>query len=59
MSKTLKILLIAGHGAGDPGACSNYGIEANETRRVVEMLKAQFGAYNGVYVDVSYRKKCL
>lgn len=48
----MKILLIAGHGAGDPGACSNYGIEANETRRVVEMLKAQFGAYNGVYVDV-------
>jgi N-acetylmuramoyl-L-alanine amidase len=52
MSKTLKILLIAGHGAGDPGACSNYGVEATETRRVVEMLKAQFGAYNGVYVDV-------
>ena len=48
----MKILLIAGHGAGDPGACSNYGVEATETRRVVEMLKAQFGAYNGVYVDV-------
>ena len=52
MSKTLKILLIAGHGAGDPGACSNYGVEATETRRVVNMLKAQFGAYNGVSVDV-------
>ncbi|MDU7948680.1 MAG: N-acetylmuramoyl-L-alanine amidase [Clostridium sp.] len=51
MSKTLKILLIAGHGAGDPGACSNYGVEATETRRVVEMLKAQFGTYN-VSVDV-------
>lgn len=48
----MKILLIAGHGAGDPGACSNYGVEANETRRVVEMLKSQFGAYNGVTVDV-------
>lgn len=48
----MKILLIAGHGAGDPGACSNYGVEATETRRVVEMLKAQFGAYNGVTVDL-------
>lgn len=47
----MKILLIAGHGAGDPGACSNYGVEATETRRVGEMLKAQFGAYN-VSVDV-------
>lgn len=48
----MKILLIAGHGAGDPGACSSYGVEATETRRVVEMLKAQFGAYNGVTVDL-------
>lgn len=48
----LKILLIAGHGAGDPGACSNYGIEANETRRVVNMLKSQFGVYNNAIVDV-------
>ena len=47
----MKILLIAGHGAGDPGACSNYGVEATETRRVVEMLKSQFGAYN-VSIDV-------
>lgn len=50
--KILKILLIAGHGAGDPGACSNYGVEATETRRVVEMLKVQFGLYDGVSVDV-------
>ena len=48
----MKILLIAGHGAGDPGACSNYGVEATETRRVVEMVKAQFGAYKGVTVDI-------
>lgn len=47
----MKILLIAGHGAGDPGACSNYGVEANETRRVVNMLKSQFGGYD-VQVDV-------
>lgn len=47
----MKILLIAGHGAGDPGACSNYGVEATETRRVVNMLKSQFGGY-GVEVDI-------
>lgn len=47
----MKILLIAGHGAGDPGACSNYGVEATETRRVVEMLKSQFGIYE-VNIDV-------
>lgn len=47
----MKILLIAGHGAGDPGACSSYGVEANETRRVVNMLKSQFGGYD-LQVDV-------
>ena len=46
----MKILLIAGHGAGDPGACG-YGVEATETRRVVNMLKAQFGRYE-VDVDI-------
>lgn len=40
----MKILLIAGHGAGDPGACG-YGVEATETRRVVNMLKSQFAGY--------------
>lgn len=48
----LKILLIAGHGAGDPGACSDYGVEATETRRVVNMLKSQFGTYDGLTVDI-------
>ena len=47
----MKILLIAGHGAGDPGACSNYGVEATETRRVVNMLESQFGGYE-LTVDV-------
>jgi hypothetical protein len=47
----MKILLISGHGAGDPGACSNYGVEATETRRVVNMLKLQFEGYE-VTVDV-------
>lgn len=46
----MKILLIAGHGAGDPGACG-YGVEATETRRVVNMLKSQFGGYE-VSVDI-------
>lgn len=50
MSKTLRILLIAGHGAGDPGAVG-YGVEATETRRVVNELKSLFGGYN-VQVDV-------
>lgn len=46
----MKILLIAGHGAGDPGACG-YGVEATETRRVVNMLKSQFAGYE-VTIDV-------
>ncbi|MGG7058462.1 N-acetylmuramoyl-L-alanine amidase [Clostridium tertium] len=46
----MKILLIAGHGAGDPGACG-YGVEATETRRVVNMLKSQFAGYE-VDVDI-------
>ena len=33
-----EILLIAGHGAGDPGACSGSWQEATETRKVVPAL---------------------
>ena len=47
----MKILLIAGHGAGDPGACSSYGIEADETRNVVSRMYDEFKNYN-VSVDV-------
>lgn len=36
MAKTL--LLVGGHGAGDPGAAGNGTIEANETRRVNQAL---------------------
>lgn len=50
MSKTLRILLIAGHGAGDPGAVG-YGTEATETRRVLNEVKELFGGYD-VIVDV-------
>ncbi|MBP3930659.1 MAG: N-acetylmuramoyl-L-alanine amidase [Peptostreptococcaceae bacterium] len=46
----MKILLIAGHGAGDPGAVG-YGTEATETRRVLNEVKALFGGYD-VTVDV-------
>ena len=48
----MKILLIAGHGGNDPGACSSYGTEATETRRVVNQLKANLLCYNNVSVDV-------
>ena len=34
----MRILLIAGHGAGDPGACG-YVIEADENRKVVNAVK--------------------
>ena len=47
----MKILLIAGHGAGDPGACSSYGTESTETRKVLNKVKELFGGYN-VEVDV-------
>ena len=46
----LKILLISGHGASDPGACSNYGIERDETRRVVNRLKQLLANYMTVTV---------
>lgn len=36
MAKTL--LLVGGHGAGDPGACGNGKIEADEARRVNQAL---------------------
>ena len=60
----MKILLIAGHGGipsngntngnsyADPGACSSYGIEAKETRRVVAEMVNQFKRYKGVEVSV-------
>lgn len=48
----LKLLLIAGHGANDPGACSSYGIERDETRKVVFRLAELFKNYNDVDVDI-------
>ena len=46
----MKILLIAGHGAGDPGAVG-YGTEATETRRVLNEVKALLGGYDAA-VDI-------
>ena len=47
----LKLLLIAGHGANDPGACSSYGIERDEARKVVYRLAELFKNYKDVVVD--------
>lgn len=41
MSK--KILLIAGHGEGDPGACSKWGQEANYTRELATLVQKSIG----------------
>ena len=48
----LKLLLIAGHGANDPGACSSYGIERDEARKVAARLVELFKNYKDVSVDV-------
>ncbi len=41
----MKILLISGHGAGDPGAVSQFGKEADETIYMVEEIKKTLSAY--------------
>lgn len=41
MSK--KVLLIAGHGEGDPGACSKWGQEANYTRELATLVQKSIG----------------
>ena len=35
----MKILLISGHGDGDPGASSKFGVEATETVVMVQKIK--------------------
>lgn len=45
----MKILLISGHGAGDPGACANGYKEADLTVEVVQRL----AVYLAVYCDVT------
>ena len=46
----MKILLIAGHGQGDPGACGNGYKEADLTREVVTLLNKNLSAYTEVDV---------
>lgn len=46
----MKILLIAGHGAGDPGAIGNGKKEAIETRKLVSLLLPKLKRYASVSV---------
>lgn len=46
----MKILLIAGHGQGDPGACSNGYQEATLTRELVSALSSVLNQYADVTV---------
>lgn len=46
----MNILLISGHGAGDPGAVGNGKREADETRRVTAALKPLLDGYADVTV---------
>lgn len=41
----MKILLISGHGAGDTGAVSSYGTEANETRTMAGLVRERLSKY--------------
>lgn len=51
----MNILLIAGHGAGDPGAVGNGYKEADLTREVAALVKARLGKY--ATVDVADTSK--
>lgn len=46
----MKILLIAGHGQGDPGACANGYKEADLVREIAPKLKNKLSAYANVDV---------
>ena len=55
--KTLKILLIAGHGDGDPGAIGNGYKEADLTREVAGLLKERLSGTADVEVEVADTKR--
>lgn len=59
----MKILLIAGHGNGDPGAVGNGYKEADLTREVVKLVAAKLSAYGtGDVLDTAnnwYRHICV
>lgn len=44
-----KILLVAGHGAGDPGACAGGFYEADLTREVAEQVQARLSGYADIF----------
>lgn len=46
----MKILLIAGHGQGDPGASANGYFESELTREVVKLLKSKLDSYADVTI---------
>ena len=49
----MKILLIPGHGNGDPGAVGNGYKEADLTREVVSLVKPYLSRFEGVTVDIA------
>lgn len=49
-----KILIIAGHGQGDPGATSSWGYESNYTRQLSKLIYNQLKSSGEV--DVTYYK---
>ena len=46
----MKILLIAGHGQGDPGACALGYQEADLTRELVSLVRPKLSKYAEVTV---------
>lgn len=53
----MKILLIAGHGNGDPGAVGNGYKESDLTREVALLSKVSLSRFEGVTVDVADTSK--
>lgn len=62
MGKTLKVLLIAGHGQGDPGACSTMeGVKRQEylyTRDLVTLMSTRFAAGDVDVTVYDFAKNC-
>lgn len=52
-----KLLIIAGHGEGDPGACSVWGQEADYTRELATMVKKSIGGKMSVTM-YDQKKNC-
>ena len=48
----MRVLFISGHGANDPGACSSFGVERDEARRVVNEMNRLAKNYPNFHVDI-------